>query len=235
MSAKPVRILDPFSITVDPSEVMRILYVEDEWQYFDLIKEKLIAWGCTVDAVRYPDETIPLLNKNKYEVFISDFLFPVEHPNGGDFIKTYKSLLGAADIVILTAVPDSVDPEIKENDEITVVDKVDLYLLEEHIKYVYDRVKEKTEKRKSNLFFEDISAKYPLAEVELESLQNELIEELKKSDEVLTKLVSYGNEQFSVSELIDQIKQGSDVGQELVMALHDLKNLPDNIDELYTN
>jgi CheY-like chemotaxis protein len=225
----PGKILPSHLETFTSEETMRILFVEDEPDYFKLMKKQLIQWGCTVDAVTFPIDALSLLNEYDYQIFISDYAFPKGHLDGLSFINTYRLRLGKALPIILTAYSNTVKKKIPEDDEIVVIDKTEYWQLEEHLIDVHSQVLEEISKNKQS-FNQKYSYRFPLAEAELTHIQEELIATLVNSPDLYLKEIAYGDKTYSIADLIEEIKRGdeSKLGLDLIIAMRELKNVSED-------
>ena len=82
----------------------RILCVEDNDSYRDLLVSELRAAGYDVDGVDSPLKGIELVATNSYDLIISDLKLPVM--NGVTFMETVKNISPDSLGIILTGDPD---------------------------------------------------------------------------------------------------------------------------------
>lgn len=106
----------------------RILLVEDEQIYRDLLKKIITEKGYAVVAVDNPISGVEELVRNSYDLVISDLR--MKEMDGIRFINTAKTIQENIKTIILTGAPD-------EESEMDAIDnQVDMYLVKEKGKNV---------------------------------------------------------------------------------------------------
>lgn len=224
------KILDDY-----PSEsLMRVLYVEDKEDYLKRIGKLIRNWGCYVDSIKYPIDALQLLHKNKYQLVIFDHAFPDGHMTGLDFILQYRNMIGSAKPILLTQYANVLrNVDEVDKDWITVIDKQ--YYKEQlpvSIKEVYGIVCKKIDENKNQLTTNS-NPNYPLAEEELKSLQEELIVGLEKSENINRKSIAYEDERYSIADLIEQVRKGTELGARLVRSYFGVKKMQNKLEKKY--
>jgi CheY-like chemotaxis protein len=231
-SPAPGKRMSTNGITYTPAELLPVLYVEDQDDYLELIGGFLSGLGCYVEKVKYPKQALQSLHHRKYRMVIFDHEFGNSDMKGLDFLIRYKYLLGRAKPILLTQFAGAVR-ELKGNqDWITVIDKP--YYKQElgaQVDVVYEEVRENIEKA----LIDDPVSKYPLAEAELETLENELIEGLKRSDNLDRKSLPLGKKLYSIQDLIDEVTAQTKLGRRLVATLYNANKITKKVDEKYAS
>lgn len=82
-----------------PSDLERILVVEDEHEIRDLIVLHLNREGLQVDAVASAEEALPLIEKNRYSLLALDWMLP--GASGVDITRKLRKAGQHADLAIL--------------------------------------------------------------------------------------------------------------------------------------
>lgn len=93
----------------------KILLVEDEPDLAKLVSDWLCRGEHTLDVVTNGDEALNLIqaNKNRYDLLILDIMLPGK--NGIEICKSYRSSLGMAPVLMLTAKDSIEDKEMAFN------------------------------------------------------------------------------------------------------------------------
>lgn len=213
------------AVEIQPEEIMHVLFVEHDTDYRQRIIRDLQGLGCRVDAVSVPAEAVEKLALGKYQMIIVDIKFPHPAISGDQFLKLNHSLMQGAQLVALTGARHS----IKIDDEfdslkVVIIDKGEEDIqLQEVSQDVYERAKEDVLKRskgpKAGFPTGDAVEEYPLA---LGYLQEELLKELEQIADKESETVFYKGKNFSISHLIDQVRQKTDIGVELTRMMLNL-------------
>lgn len=114
----------------------RFLLVDDEENFLELLAEAINdEFECTIDSSSRPIEALELLQEQKYDLILVDFMMP--KMNGGDLVKAVRSKAGqnqTTPIIILTANIDAVPADVKGQKDVGFFDK--LYYLTNLAPYI---------------------------------------------------------------------------------------------------
>ncbi len=213
---------------VDPRDIMHVLFIEHDVDYRQSITRDLENIGCTVEGAHDPHEAIEKLIKQKYQIIIVDIGFPSPAISGDQFIVLHHSLMHDAQLVALTGQRHN----IKFNDEFTelgviVIDKGEEdEPLQEISRCVYERAKNDLFKRvdeaKTDIIRGKYPRRYPLAEAYMSEIESDLLKQLEESEDKERKTIRYKGNTYSISDLIEQIKQKTDIRDDLIRMMVNL-------------
>lgn len=95
---------------------IKVLIVDDEIDYLDLMRERIESWGYEVLLAKDGKEALAAIKKEKPGIVVLDFLMP--HMDGTAVLKEIRRSDKNLPVVMFTAYPD--DRNIKEARELGV-------------------------------------------------------------------------------------------------------------------
>jgi DNA-binding NtrC family response regulator len=112
----------------------RVLIVDDEVDFLDIMAERMRARGIDVATAASAEEAIHLVGQEHYDVVILDFMMPAM--NGFKALKLLKQKKPDTQIILMTGnVPGELISQAKQKGALDVVEKpADLKTLIEKIK-----------------------------------------------------------------------------------------------------
>ena len=115
---------------------VKVLIVDDEVDFLDIMAERMRARGIDVSTATSAEDAINLVGQEHYDVVIMDFMMPAM--NGFKALKLLKEKKADAQIILMTGnVPGELILQAKQNGALDVVEKpADLQTLIEKIKQV---------------------------------------------------------------------------------------------------
>jgi DNA-binding NtrC family response regulator len=79
----------------------KVLLVDDEQDYLDIMAERMEARGMDVTATTLAEEALKMVQSDTYDAVIMDFLMP--EMNGFRALKLFKEIQPDLEIILLTA------------------------------------------------------------------------------------------------------------------------------------
>ena len=119
----------------------RVLIVDDEKDFLDIMAERMGAWGVEVSTTTSAENALKMVIKETYDVVIMDLMMP--EMDGFKALKLFKETRPDLPIILLTAnVPEEKCIEAIQLGAMDVIEKpADLNLLTQKIKEAKARKK----------------------------------------------------------------------------------------------
>lgn len=220
--------ITPLTVQVEPNDVLRVLYIEDDEFYRESISENFRDIGIDVDVVASPSEAVEKVNARRYNLVVVDIQLNVRDISGDEFVHRNRDVLQGADTIALTGQR----AEIKRKDVFThIIDKGKEDEFFDHISEIFEEKKSEFAKRLSEAVKElsdgtkTIIDEYPISKEELKVLEEQLLEQLHKLESRDEKAIIYQGRRYSVNDLINEVQSGSLVGKAHVRMMLNLIHL----------
>jgi CheY-like chemotaxis protein len=206
----------PLTIQIEPSDVLRVLYIEDEEEYRNAISENFADRGYDVDVVSSPSEAVDKVNNKRYNLVVVDIQLSVKDIAGDEFLYKNKDVLKEAKTIALTGQRAAIKHHgvfthiIDKGDELEFFDRIAEIFEDKKSEFAEQLTKAARDLMDGTLTLDD---EYLISKEELRLLEEELLNELHNLEAKDDKVIIFQGKRYSVNDLISEIHNGSIVGR----------------------
>jgi CheY-like chemotaxis protein len=196
---------------IESKTFMNVLVIEDYEKTRNNIEQRLMEFGCSVDAVDSPKKAASLIEKDKYQLLIVDIRFDGPNISGDEFVRKNFNALANGKRVAFTGYEEDISLSNRPLfDEIFDKGGVGEPLYE-YTQQIYIERRDFIAKEMKDSIS---GSNKNIADSEWETAEIKILDSLNRTKDKSEKIVWYKGNNLSTNELIQEVKdRDSEIGK----------------------